>query len=158
MSIYIIRCPSSPLEKGGPRRILKLRSEATPSFDIRNSICRVGKAASRQRVATKPLSEPYKRISHTYGSSVNLSDSLRSSEWIQVFADIRLRPFNPAKCLVKAVPCVRSPLAFTVKPFVQDPRHMVVIGCAHFRIIRHSVIAQMSLYAFLGSPEHCSLA
>ena len=122
-----------------------MRSEATPPFDIRHSICRVGKAAPRLRGATKPLSEPYKRISHTYGSSVNLSDSLRSSEWIQVFADNRLRPFNPGKGLVKAVPCVRSPLAFAVQPFIQNPCHMVMKGGTHLRIIRHSVIVQMPL-------------
>jgi hypothetical protein len=39
------------------------------TFDVGR--CRVGKAAPNFLVATKPLSEPYKRISQTYGSSVN---------------------------------------------------------------------------------------
>ena len=41
------------------------------------SFSRVGKAASSFPVATKPLSEPDKRLSHTYGSSINHSDSLQ---------------------------------------------------------------------------------
>jgi len=59
------------------------------------SYCRVGQAASKISVATRPLTEPDKRLSHTSGSSVNRSESLRPTTWIQVFADIRFGPPNP---------------------------------------------------------------
>jgi len=41
------------------------------------------------------LTEPDKRISHTSGSSVRYSANLRSTTWVQVFADSCFRPPHP---------------------------------------------------------------
>ena len=57
-----------------------------------------------------PLIEPDKRISHTYGSSVSYSASLRSTTRVQVYADSRLGPSDLAKRLDETGPRVCPPL------------------------------------------------
>ena len=107
-------------------------------------------------VAPRSLPEPDKRISHTSGSSVDHSESLRPTTRIQVFADMRFGPPYPLQRLKVTLPCVCVLLAFTVQPFQQVPSHMAYVGVTCFRIIRYGVVIQMSDGPYLRPSQHLS--
>ena len=90
-----------------------------------------------------PLTEPDKRLSHTYGSSVHYSVRLRSTIRVQVFADFRLGPLRPDQCLCEVFPGVCLALAFAVEPFKQDMFCAIDIVAAPYRVVRYGVITQM---------------
>jgi len=103
------------------------------------------------------LSEPDKRLSHTSGSSARYSVSLRSTTWIQVFADSYSGPLNPLQCLVEVFPGICLALTLSVEPFEQDLSGSVDIVVAPFQIVRYGVIAQVPDHSGAGLPEHPSL-
>lgn len=90
-----------------------------------------------------PSQNPDKRISHTSGSSVNPSDRLYSTTWIQVFATNRTGPFVQFQYLLKPLPCTAWPLNLAVDPFKQDLGCVVNVATTFIRVIRHGVIVQI---------------
>ena len=106
----------------------------------------------------RSLTEPDKRISHTSGSSVNPSDRLYSTTWIQVFADNRTRPFVQFQYFLKPLPCIAWPLTLAVDPFKQDLGCVVNVATAFIRVIRYGVIVQMACYPYPGPLQHLRLA
>ena len=105
-------------------------------------------------VVPQSLSEPDKRISQTSGSSVNLSDCLYATKWIQVLADRRFCPSDPVQSLSEAFPSVASTLTLSVDPFVQSTRRIVDVAATLFPIIRYGVVAQMADHPYFGLPQH----
>jgi hypothetical protein len=65
----------------------------------------------------RSLTEPDKRLSHTSGSSVNPSDRLYSTTWIQVFANNRTGPFIQFQYFLKPLPCIAWPLTLAIDLF-----------------------------------------
>ena len=106
----------------------------------------------------RSLTEPDKRISHTSGSSVNPSDRLYSTTWIQVFADNRTRPFVQFQYFLKPLPCIAWPLTLAVDPFKQDLGCVVHVATTFIRVIRHGVIVQMSNHSRSASFDHLRFA
>ena len=106
----------------------------------------------------RSLSEPDKRISHTSGSSVNPSDRLYSTTWIQVFANKRTWPFVQLQYFLKPLPCIAWPLTLAVDPFKQDLGCVVNVATTFVRIIRHGVIVQMSNHTRPASFHHLRFA
>ena len=77
------------------------------------------------------LSEPDKRISHTYGSPVGHSVCLRPTKRVQVFAESRcVRPIQTGQSLPKCWPGVCPTLTLTVEPFEQYAFYAIDIVAA----------------------------
>ena len=104
------------------------------------------------------LTEPDKRISHTSGSSVHYSVSLRFTKRVQVFADLGLGPLHPVQYLVEARPGVCPALTLAVEPFKQDMFCAIDIVGTPFRVIRYGVVAQVSDYTDPGLSEHLAFS
>ena len=94
----------------------------------------------------------------TSGSSACHSVCLRSTTWIQVFADSRFRPLYPDKCLVKASPGVRPALALAVEPFEQDSCCAIDVVGTPLRVVRYGVIVQMPDYPAPSYSQHFAFA
>ncbi len=105
-------------------------------------------------VVPQSLTEPDKRISHTSGSSVNHSDRLLYTTWIQVFADNRFRPSDVVKCLLEAFPCIARSLTLSIDPFKQNLRRMVNVAGTFSRVVRYGVIVQMSRHSYPRVAQH----
>ena len=105
-----------------------------------------------------PLIEPDKRISHTYGSSVSHSASLRSTTRVQVYADSRRGPSNMGKCLDETGPRVCPPLALAVEPVEQDLFAAMDIVPTSVCVIRDGVIAQVADHAGACQPQHVTFS
>ena len=69
---------------------------------------------------------------------------------------MRFGPTYPLQCFQVALPCVCVLLAFTVQPFEQVASHMAHVGVTCLRIIRYSVVIQMSVDTNLRPPQHLS--
>ena len=111
----------------------------------------------RITVGLLALTEPDKRISHTSGSSVGHSDSLRPTTRVQVSADPGSRPVHPSQSLVESSPGVCPALALAVEPFEQDLFSAMDVVAAPSKVIRYGVIIQMPKHADTGLPEHIPL-
>ncbi len=96
-------------------------------------------------VVLLPLSEPDKRISHTYGSPVGHSVCLRPTTGIQGFADAPGRPADTGQGLMKRWPGVCPTLALTVEPFEQYAFYAIDIVAAPIRVIRYGVVVQVPI-------------
>ena len=107
-------------------------------------------------VAPKPLTEPDKRISHTSGSSVSHSVSLRPTTWVQVFADFRDGPVLPGHHPFEHGPVVTSTLALAVEPFEQNLLGDVNVVATFSRVIRDGIVVQVPDDFHLGDPDHLS--
>ena len=105
-------------------------------------------------VVPKPLSEPDKRISHTYGSSVSHSVSLPSTTWVQVFADSHGRPVQRLEGMSELLPGVAFALALAVEPFEQDVFCAIVVVVTPCRIIRDGIVVQVPGHASPCLPDH----
>ena len=110
------------------------------------------------RLFPDPYTEPDKRISHTSGSSVNLSDCLQTTTRIQVFADNWCGPLNQLEYLLKPFPCIAGTMTFAINPFIQDSRRIVNVATTFVRIVRYGVIVQMACHTYLGPLQHLCLA
>ncbi len=88
------------------------------------------------------------------GSSACHSVSLRSTTWVQVFVDTHPWPAYPGESLVELIPGICLALALAVEPFVQNARGAIDIGVTPLRVVRDSVVVQVSLDACLGTFEH----
>jgi len=108
-------------------------------------------------VEPRSLTEPDKRLSHTSGSSVRPSVSLRPTTRVQVFADSGCRPLYRSQRLIKARPGVCLALALAVEPFEQDAPGAVCIVAAPPHVVRYGVVTQVPHHSYLGLPEHLSL-
>ncbi len=109
-------------------------------------------------VVPKPLSEPDKRISHTYGSSVSHSVSLHSTTGVQVFADFYGGPVELDKSPFKLVPGVAAALALAVEPFEQDLSYAGEVVVAPCRVIRDGVVVQVADHSGPRLPDHLPFA
>ena len=96
------------------------------------------------KVELLPLTEPDTRISHTSGSSVSHSASLRSTTRVQVYSDFRRGPSDPGKGADVGFPRICPTLALAVEPFEQDAFCAMDIEAAPIRVVRYGVIAQMA--------------
>ena len=103
-----------------------------------------GALCSISFVVPRPLTEPDKRISHTSGSSVRHSESLRSTTRVQVYSDFRRGPSDPGKGADVGFPRICPPLALAVEPFEQDAFRVVGLEAAPILVVRYGVIAQMA--------------
>ena len=100
------------------------------------------------------LTEPDKRLSHTSGSSVRHSVSLRPTTRVQVFAESGFGPVHPGQSLLEPLPGVCLALALAVEPLEHDACCAIDIVAAPLQIIRNGVIAQVATHFHPRLPEH----
>ena len=68
--------------------------------------------------------------------------------------DAHTWPANPGERLVELIPGICLALALAVKPFVHNARGAIDIGVTPWRVVRDSVVVQVSLHACFGTFEH----